>query len=262
MSFTISLSVFLLLILPFAVSGDNMYSLDFNGTSNYVEVADDSVLNPVYEITLEAWIKPVSWGHYHYSNTIVGKEIWGEGVEAGYVIRCGDSGVFSASFGVDTGVPVLTWAQAQTTQVLELDTWTHVASTWDGSIISLYVNGEIMQEVAYTGTIICSENTLKIGDVSELLAGHRYFDGLIDEVRVWNIYRSHADIIGGMWSDVTGAEGLIGYWKFETGSGVTAFDSSGYENNGVIYGASWSTDVPEYSGLTNSTWGRIKAGNI
>jgi len=35
--------------------------------------------------------------------------------------------------------------------------------------------------------------------------------------------------------------GLVGYWKLDEGSGTTAYDSSGYNNHGIIYGASWTS---------------------
>ena len=34
-------------------------------------------------------------------------------------------------------------------------------------------------------------------------------------------------------------QGLVGYWRFNEGSGATAADSSGHGNNGTIYGAKW-----------------------
>lgn len=38
------------------------------------------------------------------------------------------------------------------------------------------------------------------------------------------------------------------HWKFDTGSGNTAYDSSGHDYDGTIYGASWTTDTPSGSG--------------
>ena len=53
-----------------------------------------------------------------------------------------------------------------------------------------------------------------------------------------------------MYADLTGEEGLLGYWNFNEGSGTTANDASGNENHGSIYGATWSTDVPFYNTVT------------
>src|SRR4029077_18000384 len=56
--------------------------------------------------------------------------------------------------------------------------------------------------------------------------GH-YFVGLIDEVRVWNIARSAAQIAATMRQRLAGNEtGLVGYWRFDDVGGTTALDSS------------------------------------
>lgn len=251
--------VIYIIVIASCVFAENTHSLVFDGSGDYVEVADDSILNPSSAITLEAWIKPASWGYFFWSNTIVGKENWGEGVEAGYVIRCGSNGILSTSLGVGSTDSPLKWGKAQTTPMLELEAWTHVAVTWDGSIISLYVNAELQETVACGGQLLYSVNPLRIADVSDLMGGHRYFHGLIDEVRIWSVCRSLSELESYMFLDVSGEDGLIGYWQFESGSGDVALDTSGNENNGVIYEAIWSTDVPLQGTLTTSTWGRIKA---
>ena len=65
-----------------------------------------------------------------------------------------------------------------------------------------------------------------------------------------------------MYADLTGEEGLVGYWKFNEGSGSTAYDSSEEGNNGVIYGATWSSDAPGPSTVTltvsyNERWNLV-----
>lgn len=54
-----------------------------------------------------------------------------------------------------------------------------------------------------------------------------YFIGLIDELRVWNVVRTAADIASTMHQSLVGNEvGLVGYWKFDDVGGTTAKDSS------------------------------------
>ena len=53
-----------------------------------------------------------------------------------------------------------------------------------------------------------------------------YFNGAIDEFRMWNVARSQADIMATMGTKLVGNEaGLVGYWKFDDGTGTTAKDS-------------------------------------
>src|SRR5437879_12419831 len=77
------------------------------------------------------------------------------------------------------------------TGVLALNTWAHLAATYDGTTIRLYVNGVQVASRAQTGTIATSTNPLQIGGDS--LYG-QYFQGAIDEVRVYNVALTGAQI--------------------------------------------------------------------
>ena len=66
---------------------------------------------------------------------------------------------------------------------MPLDTWAHVAATYDGATLRLYVDGTLVASVAATGAIATSTGALRIG--GNTLWGE-YFQGLIDEVRVYN----------------------------------------------------------------------------
>ncbi len=80
---------------------------------------------------------------------------------------------------------------AVATSLLPLNTWTHLAETFDGATLRLYVNGALAASVARTGSILTSGNPLEIGGDS--IYG-QYFHGLIDEVRIFNVARTPAQI--------------------------------------------------------------------
>ena len=67
----------------------------------------------------------------------------------------------------------------------------HLAETYDGSALRFYVNGTQVSSVARTGSILTSTNALQIG--SDSIYG-QYFNGLIDEVRIYNAALSAAQI--------------------------------------------------------------------
>jgi hypothetical protein len=71
-----------------------------------------------------------------------------------------------------------------------VNTWTHVALTYDGSALRLYVNGTQAARRAAGGTIQTTTNPLWIGGNQPY---GEYFNGLIDEVRVYNRALSQAD---------------------------------------------------------------------
>ena len=65
----------------------------------------------------------------------------------------------------------------------------------------------------------------------------RYFDGRIDEVRIWNIARNQEEIVSSMDSSLTGQEsGLVAYYNFDEGSGIILNDLTGNGHNGTVVG--------------------------
>ncbi|MCY0154081.1 Ig-like domain-containing protein [Hoeflea alexandrii] len=109
--------------------------------------------------------------------------------------------------------------------------WVHVAATVDAGVSKLYVNGA---HVA-TGTAPSSSGT-------GLGIGHNNNDtgwvGLIDEVRVWTVARTEAEIVAAKDIQLTGNEaGLEGYWTFNEGSGGTTADLTGNGHTGALTNA-------------------------
>jgi hypothetical protein len=74
---------------------------------------------------------------------------------------------------------------------LPTGTWTHLAVTYDGAAIRLYVNGVSVAVAARTGDLATTTNSLQIGGDS--IYG-QYFKGLIDEVRVYDRALSQTEI--------------------------------------------------------------------
>ena len=63
------------------------------------------------------------------------------------------------------------------------------------------------------------------------------FNGIIDEVRIWNIARSQNDIQEYMYKQLTGTEsGLVAYWQFNEGTGDITFDKTINANHGTLFG--------------------------
>jgi hypothetical protein len=97
------------------------------------------------------------------------------------------------------------------------DQWAHFAMTWDGTTVRAFVNG--VEKASKTSTV--AQKTLMTGRTPLTIGGYSpaFFNGYIDEFRVWNVARSAADITRTMHTTLAGNEpGLVGYWKFdETG---------------------------------------------
>jgi hypothetical protein len=113
-------------------------------------------------------------------------------------------------------------------------TWVHLAFVCD-TTTRLYVNG-VLQDTS-SATI-----SLPLGRIGYDTSGHPdYLKGTLDEVRVWNVARTPAQIQANMNHSLAGPQAnLVAYWKFDEGSGTTAYDSSGQANNGTLQnGPAW-----------------------
>jgi hypothetical protein len=120
----------------------------------------------------------------------------------------------------------------------DLDTWYHIAATYDGTNMRLYVNAVEVGSVAHTGTISTGTGTDTIGSSGGL---EQFMDGYIDELRIWDHARTEAQIKQHMNHKLTGWEtGLVAYYSMNLGSGSTLpNDQKDGLNDGTIYGATW-----------------------
>ena len=101
------------------------------------------------------------------------------------------------------------------------DAWVHFAMTWDGTSVRAFVNGVVKSTKTST-----NPSTLATTSTVFTLGGYpmenAYFNGAFDELRIWKVARSAAEITASMKTILSGNEtGLVGYWKFDETSGTT-----------------------------------------
>lgn len=225
----------LLLFLPVSMFSQSGSAIVANGSSSYAIVTHDSTLNADSALTIEAWIKPTSFGPNSYNNVIISKDGWQFG-EQGYTLRCGGNGVLSFNFGVQGS-----WQEATSSQgALTLNVWQHVAGTFDGSTMNVYVNGVLVGSSTYNGTIAASNYDLTIGRISYTAGGNRFFVGEIDQVRLWGAALSQTTLRDYM-CQPSGATHpnnarLKAYYNFNNAT-TTFTDLSPNGNNGSLVGA-------------------------
>ncbi|MEA3224943.1 MAG: LamG-like jellyroll fold domain-containing protein, partial [Planctomycetota bacterium] len=153
--------------------------MKFTGPYNYVSVPSSPELNPTGAITICVWINP-SWTG---NNRLLQK---GRSDNQYRLIKeWGDNTKFHLS-GVGELFPQ---------EVLPpLGEWTHLAATYDGSAMKLYFNGEIVAEMDASGDISTSDEPLIIGNKHETAPGGDEFNGILDDVRIYNRALSHSEI--------------------------------------------------------------------
>ena len=195
------------------------HSINFDGVNDYVRISDNSELDLTDNYTLEAWIFPET---FDWLSGIISK--YHTNAANGYILRLTHQSPYTG-LGFDELVT--------NTGLLSSNQWYHIAAVNDGGDRKLYVNGI---QVSLSGSplnVSSNNNPIRIG--SDYAS--RFFDGRIDEVRIWNIQRTENDVLECMDSTLSGAEnGLVAYFTFNEGNGDTLFDQTGNEHHGILYG--------------------------
>jgi len=125
----------------------------------------------------------------------------------------------------------------------ETNRWYHIAGTYDGNAMCLFIDGQ-MAASNYVGTIT-------IGNSSPLYFGYNdafpfYLTGQMDDIRIWNYARTESQIRAAMYNTLTGNEpGLAGYWNFnEPADSQTVLDRTPNGCHGQL-GSSMDVDADD-----------------
>lgn len=135
-----------------------------------------TTLDPRPQLTIEAWIHPRS------------------ALAAGYSTVLRKDNAYSLRF-LDGSLAFILWCDGQPQSLALPKTpwaarWYHLAATWDGERMSLYVDGKLARSVAMKGPADASGEALYLGSQHRT---HR-FDGTIDEVRIYRRALTAAEI--------------------------------------------------------------------
>jgi len=123
--------------------------------------------------------------------------------------------------------------------------WHHIAATYDGSQMIIYIDGEkkASHPLLATSLDYDPDNNLRIGmykDDDEQCA----FSGKLAEVRLWKVARSQEAIRKDLRQCLTGQEpGLVGYWPLHEGEDIISYDQSASICHGTVRGATWESSV-------------------
>ncbi len=171
-------------------------ALTFDGVNDWVTVASTTLLNLTTGMTLEAWVFPTLQGT-SWRNVLIKERTNGEV----YNLYSNTDSSAPAVYAVGTsspGAPVEARGPAQ----LPLNTWTHLAATYDGAALRLFVNGSQVGSRALTGSLLTSTGVLRIGGNG---IWGEFFQGRIDEIRIYSRALSQAEIQADMTTPVGGS---------------------------------------------------------
>jgi glucose/arabinose dehydrogenase/chitodextrinase len=161
-------------------SGHTGNALIFDGIDDQVVVPDASSLDLTTGMTLEAWVYPTS--ALSGGRALVQKQVDAYFLNGNTSSdRPGVGGTFAG-----TCCTVLSGTSA-----LPVNQWTHVAGTYDGATLRLYVNGTSVASQAITGSLEVNALPLRIGGNTH---GNEFFPGRIDDVRIYDRALSASEI--------------------------------------------------------------------
>jgi len=163
-------------------------AIAFNGSSSYLQISYNAALYPSQSITIEAWVKPAAVVS-QYQAIIEADTYWVFGQSANAACQNLAYAGFSASthFNIcdDT---------AQSTN------WRYLAMTYDGTTQRYYRDGVPINSVVVNENMATSIRDIYIGASG---VGD-YFNGLIDEVRIWSVARTQAEIQSDLNTPISG----------------------------------------------------------
>ena len=191
------------------LSGKYGSSLSFDGIDDYVDAGNGASFNNLNYLTIEAWYKTATAS---LQDLIVTKH------------SEGTSGSFYLGI-IQTGKMRFMLTNSASSRV-NLDTTTdyndgnlhHVAATYDGSIMKMYIDGNFLISASQSGTIQNSGYSLLIGRPSTI--PDWFFNGTIDDVRIYNISLTNEEINRTMNGEIINQSDLVMYMKLDEASGV------------------------------------------
>jgi len=211
-----------IIVLPFVIYSQQNCSALFNGTGQ-IKILDTNPQNPSSNpaaymitgkaITVEAWVCPIINKSFDTADgSIVHRSIQAMQNDLGtyrlFVTFVGGNPRVAFSIFDSTSSKVV---RVIAPYDLPRYQWTHLAGTYDGTLVRIYVNGQLNSETATNISI--AQGSLGFFFIGNSWGGNR-FNGLIDDVSLWNIARSQTEIQAAMGNELTGTEpGLAGYWN-------------------------------------------------
>jgi Concanavalin A-like lectin/glucanases superfamily/GEVED domain/Secretion system C-terminal sorting domain len=207
-------------------------ALNFSGLNTVVGIGSsiNTVLDGSNTITAEAWVNA---DNITGDGVIVGNYENGGG-DAQFLLRR-DGGFYT--FWVRSSTTAFT--NVTSSVAVAPGVWQHVAGTWDGTTIRIYVDGVLAGTTSYAGTNLLNYSSpISIGGRQ----GFEYFAGSLDEVRIWNTTRTQCEINTYKDCEIPTTEiGLQANYHFnqgfanQTNYSVTSLNDAAGTNTGTLF---------------------------
>ncbi len=164
-------------------------AFSFDGTNDYLAGPVIPEINP-NSFSIALWVNAVAEGGNRlladssHGGTRNGSINW-----EGFALQLTGANTVDFAFGNGSGFPHVT-----STSIVADNSFHHVAATFDGSVLSMYVDGVFENSASYSGTPMISGRPFRLGNHDQLT--NRALDGLLDDVRLYNEVLSPGQIAG------------------------------------------------------------------
>ena len=175
------------------------------GTASGVRITHNTLINPTAAFTYEAFFRA-------NTDVTVARKILAKGTVADYAVAIG----LQVTTGKIQGEFIIggTLRNILSINAYNDNQFHHVACTYDGANINLYIDGQPDNALVATGAVAANTSDMEIGRNTDA-GGTQPFNGVIDEVRVWNVARTPSQISTALGSVLVGNEtGLQAYYHF------------------------------------------------
>jgi hypothetical protein len=218
-------------------------SLQLDGSTGYAQAAAHPELNAVGDWTIETWFKdedPNGFNHPYV--TLLTKGDRTTNAESPYLITLGFKRlvVGQRTNWSDVTVNYDLWGAG-----VNPNRWHHVAATFERASrrLSVYLDGVVVVQAVLPAVSRGNTEPVQIGRNGP--AALKNFRGKLDDVRIWSLVRSPAEISAAYKAQLSVLpSGLVANWRFDDGSGRTARDSTdAHHDAGLQGGSRFSTEV-------------------
>ena len=194
-------------------------ALILDGNSSFVEIGGTDSLNAItQQATISVWIKPTDFPNRYAPIIFRGDDRTSNFSHRSYILYLRENGKIQIASSPNGQGQRSFYTSSDT---IKLNKWYHIAGVIDAKrdTMRLFIDGVEVGRTDFKGkeSFYESRKPLRIGWThEEERPTQSPFVGLIDEVRIWNVARSEAEIRSDMNTQLKGNEpGLVAYWKFD-----------------------------------------------